>query len=395
MSRTLKRSEMPAFDRLLSRRRFLRQMSLMAGGIALTGCSSSASDATSTAEPEPDPTSTPVLVESVSGFDDPTRWEGRTLTVTSWGGDYQQAQQQAIFEPFQRLTGAQIETTTTDLAILRTQVDSGTVIWDVCDVLFEDVLPLANLGSIAAIDFEEIETDDLIPEAIMEHALASSFYSTVLAYRADFWEGGRKPSDWTDFWDIEQFPGSRGLHRNPQTTLEFALIADGVELEDLYPLDVERALESLERIRPHLLLWWEQGAQPSQMITSGDIDMVSVWNSRIERLSAEGAPVQIQWNQGALSGDAWVLPNGSENRDVAMDFLRFASSPETGAAFSTLVPFGPVNERAFELLDTEFQEHLPTSAGLRAQQFYVDQDWWFANREAVGVLFEEWLALVE
>ena len=386
---------MQALQRLLSRRRFLEQASLLAGGLALSGCSSSSSEATATAEPEPEPSNTPVLVETVAGFDDPGRWEGRTLTVTSWGGDYQQAQHQAIFEPFERLTGVRIETTTTDLAILRSQVDSGTVVWDVCDVLIEDVLPLANLGAIAAIDFVEIETEDLIPEAMMEHALASSFYSTILAYRADFWEGGREPANWMDFWDVERFPCSRGLHRDPQTTLEFALIADGVEIDDLYPLDVERALDSLERIRPHLLLWWEQGAQPSQMITSGDIDMVSVWNSRIERLSAEGARVLIQWNQGALSGDAWVLPNGSENRDVAMDFLRFASRPEPGAAFSSLVPFGPVNERVFDLLDDEFQERLPTSPGLRSQQFHVDQEWWFANRESVGVLFEEWLALVE
>jgi putative spermidine/putrescine transport system substrate-binding protein len=386
---------MQSLERLLSRRRFLQQASLLAGGLALAGCSSSGADATATAEPEPDPTSTPVLVETVSGFDDPGRWEGRTLTVTSWGGDYQHAQHQAIFEPFERLTGARIVTTTTDLAILRTQVDSGSVDWDVCDVLLEDVLPLANLGAIAAIDYDDIDSNDLLPEAMMDHALASSFYSTVLAYRADFWEGGRAPEDWSDFWDVERFPGSRGLHRDPQTTLEFALIADGVEIDDLYPLDVERALASLEHLRPHLLLWWEQGAQPSQMITSGDIDMVSVWNSRIERLSAEGAPVLIQWNQGALSGDAWVLPNGSENQDVATDFLRFASRPETGAAFSSLLPFGPVNERAFDLLDADFLQRLPTSPELRPQQFFVDQQWWFANRESVGVLFEEWLAIVE
>jgi putative spermidine/putrescine transport system substrate-binding protein len=386
---------MQALERLLSRRRFLQQASLVAGGLVLAGCSSSGEVGTATAEPEPDPTSTPVLIESVAGFDDPNRWEGRTLTVTSWGGDYQQAQHQAIFEPFERLTGASIETSTTDIAILRTQIDSGSVAWDVCDVLMEDVLPLANLGAIAAIDFEEIDTDDLIPEAMMEHALASSFYSTVLAYRADFWEGGREPGSWMDFWDVERFPGTRGLHRDPQTTLEFALIADGVEIDDLYPLDVERALESLERIRPHLLLWWEQGAQPSQMITSGDIDMVSVWNSRIDRLSVDGAPVLIQWNQGALSGDAWVLPNGSDNRDVAMDFLRFASRPEPVAAFSSLVPFGPINERAFELLEDEFRERLPTSPDLLPRQFHIDQAWWFANRETVSVQFEEWLALVE
>lgn len=119
--------------------------------------------------------------------------------------------------------------------------------------------------------------------------------------------------------------------------------------------------------------------------------MVSVWNSRIERLSAEGAPVMIQWNEGAISGDSWVLPNGSDNEDIAMDFLRFVSRPEPEAAFASLVPFGPMNRRTFDLLDDEYLDRLPTSPQLLPQQFFINHEWWFANREAVGERFEAWL----
>ena len=395
MPRSRKLTELHALQRTLSRRRFLQHSSLVAAGLALAACGDDQDDPTSTPEEVPEPTSTPVLVTSVPGVDDPTRWQDRTLTVTSWGGDYQEAQAIAFFEPFERLTGAQIVTATTDLDELREQVDSGTVEWDVCDVLNADVLALANVGAIAAIDFDEIDTEDLLPEAMTEYSLVSSFHSTILAYREGYPEGGTGPESWHDFWNLEAFPGTRGMHRDPQSTLEFALIADGVDVADLYPLDVERALASLDRIREFILLWWEQGAQPSQMITSGDIDMVSVWNSRIERLSSEGAPVLIQWNQGAISGDSWVLPNGAPNEDVAMDFLRFVSRPETGAAFSSLVPFGPINERAFDLLDEDLRDSLPTSPALRQDQFFINYEWWFANREAVVERFEEWLADVE
>jgi putative spermidine/putrescine transport system substrate-binding protein len=380
--------------RRLSRRSLLTGMVGSVAALSLAACADDEPDNTATPEPEPEPTPTAVLVEAVPGFDDPTRWEGRTLTVTSWGGEYQEAQHRAFFEPFQRLTGADVQTALTDIAVLRTQVDTGQVTWDVCDVLNEDVLFLANLNLISPIDYEEIDTEDLIPEALGEHGLASSFHSTILAYREGFWEGGIEPASWADFWDVERFPGSRGLHRNPQTTLEFALLADGVAMDELYPLDVERALASLERLREHLLLWWEQGAQPTQMMASGDIDLVSVWNSRIDRLSADGAPVVIQWNQAAISGDSWVLPNGSENLDVAMDFLRFVSRPEPGAAFSSLVPFGPINERTFDLLNDEYRERLPTSPALRPKQFFVNHDWWYTNREATVALFEEWLATI-
>lgn len=378
--------------RRFGRRRFLRYASGAVAVVLLPGCRTSEERPTVT--PEPEPTSTPIQVESVPGFDDPARWDGRTLTVTSWGGEYQDAQHRAFFEPFERLTGATIATSLTDLAALRSQVDTAQVTWDVCDVLTEDVLVLANLGVIVPIDYEQIDTSDLLPEAVTEHGLASSFHSTILAYREDHWEDGRVPGNWADFWDVERFPGSRGMHRNPQTTLEFALLADGVPVNDLYPLDIDRALEKLESLREHLLLWWEQGAQPTQMMASGDIDMVSVWNSRIDRLSNDESPVMIQWNEAAISGDSWVLPAGSENGDVALDFLRFASRPETGAAFASLVPFGPVNERTFDLLTSEFRERLPTSPELRPLQFFINHDWWLTNRESATERFEEWLAEV-
>jgi len=383
-------AEMHALQHRISRRRLLQTATLAVASLALTACQSDDADPSPTSEPEP--TATPVLVETVAGYDDPTRWEGHTLSVTSWGGEYQDAQTRALFEPFERLTGAKVDVSLTDLDALRADVEAGEVSIDVCDVLAEDVLPLANLGVIGDIDYDAIDTTDLLPEAVREHGLASSFHSTVLACRADLWEGGVLPSGWADFWDVERFPGTRGLHRDPQGTLEFALIADGVALEDLYPLDVDRAFASLDKLRESILLWWEQGAQPTQMITSGDIDMVSVWNSRIERIHSEGAAVTIQWNGGAISGDAWVIPNGAPNPELALDFLNFASRPETGAAFSSLVPFGPVNSRSFDLLPAELRASLPTSPELRPKQFVINYDWWFANREDVGIRFEEWLS---
>lgn len=387
-------TQQEALKRRLSRRRLLQHASLLAAGLAVASCADGsvvAPSPTVTAEPTLEPT----LVEAVPGYDDPARWEGQTLNVTSWGGDYQEAQKRAFFEPFERLSGATISLDPTDVVALRNQVDAGEVTWDICDILADDVLPLANVGVIQSIDYSRIDTTDLFPEAVTEHALTSGFYSTVLAYRSGAWEGQPPPSGWVDFWDLEQYPGNRGLHRDPQTTLEFALLADGVSQADLYPLDVERALASLDRIRPALLLWWEQGAQPSQMVTSGAIDMVSVWNSRIDRISSEGAPVLIQWSGAAISSDTWVIPSGAPNAEMALDFMQFATRPETCAAFSSLVPFGPVNRRTFDLLPDELMGSLPTSPELKPQQFNVNHTWWFANREAVVVRFEEWLAEVE
>ena len=53
-----------------------------------------------------------------------------------------------------------------------------------------------------------------------------------------------------DYWDAKKFPGPRGMYNAPTYILEFALIADGVPKDKLYPLDVPRAFKSLDRIKP-------------------------------------------------------------------------------------------------------------------------------------------------
>jgi putative spermidine/putrescine transport system substrate-binding protein len=338
------------------------------------------------------PSPTEVVVQTVVGYENPTRWEGKTLTVTSWGGEYQDAQQKAIFEPFQRLTGAKIETEMSDISELRRQVDTETVQWDVCDILMEDVLTLANLGAIAELDYNIIDTSGIDAAIRFDHGIGSAYYSTVLSYVTGRWPDLPPPQNWADFWNVEQYPGERGLHQQAQTTLEFALLADGVDVNELYPLDVSRAFTSLDRIRPAVTLWWEQGAQPAQILNAGDIAMVAAWNSRVERVRQQGAPVEIQWRGGALQGDAWVIPKGSENRDVGMDFINFATRPEVCAAFSSLVPFGPVNRKAFDLLPDEVGRLLPSYPAWMEQQFTIDFEWWFKHQEPVVARFESWIS---
>jgi putative spermidine/putrescine transport system substrate-binding protein len=372
----------------MHRRAFLR-LATAAAGAAVFGCSVRDDNSPTPTPPAPTPNAE-ALVRTVEGYADPSRWAGRTIAVATWEGEYRDAQERAIFEPFQRLTGAKIDIERSDTVDLRQQVEDGDVDVDVSDVLTEDVLPLANLGILEELDYTIINVEGLFPELRMDHGIGSSFFSTVLAYLPEAWPDKQGPQGWADFWNVDAYPGTRGLHREAQTTLEFALLADGVARGDLYPLDVRRAFRSLDRIRPAMTLWWEQGAQPAQIMSSGDLDMVAAWNGRIERIRGEGATAEIQWNGGALSGDSWVIPKGTENLDIAMDFINFATRPEVCAAFAAIVPFGPVHVGAFDLLPTSIARQLPTFPANRDVQFAVNFDWWFNNREAVSAQFDEW-----
>ena len=51
------------------------------------------------------------------------------------------------------------------------------------------------------------------------------------------------------FWDAKSFPGQRSVRKHPIYALEMALIADGVPMDKLYPLDVDRAFKKLEQLK--------------------------------------------------------------------------------------------------------------------------------------------------
>ena len=92
-----------------------------------------------------------------------------------------------------------------------------------------------------------------------------------------------------------------------------------------------------------------------------------------------------------IIADAWIIPKGAPNRDVAMDFINFATRSGPQADFARLLPYGPVNERSLELLPEERRLILPTAPANRAVQFVQNWNWWADNYDAALARFDEWL----
>lgn len=388
------------FLALLEKQSKLRRRAFLAGAVAAglsAACRSpetTPTTAPTAAAPTPTPTAPPASGELVvPGYDDPNRWKGRTLVVTSWGGALQDALRKTMYEPFARLTGCQIVEDTTDEAKLRTMVESGHVEWDVCDVGTEAVIPMGRLGLLEPLDYSKIDTTDIFPELVLEHGVGYYYYSTCLAYRKDKF-GDRPPNSWADFWDVQGFSGPRAFQKYAQWgPLEAALLADGVPLEQLYSLDVDRAFRALDRIKPHITVWWEAGAQPAQLLTDGEVYLSDAWIARIQILIEQGNTVLgYTWNQGRLSSDSLVIPRGSKNVDVAHDFINFALRPEVQRAFAEAYPDGPANRRAFEALPAERLAVLPSAPQNKALQVYPDYQWWADHLDEVVERFNRWVA---
>jgi len=334
---------------------------------------------------------------TVAGYDDPNRWKGKTLVFAGFGGAMADAQRKALFEPFNRLTGAQIVEDSTSADKLKVQVDSGNVEWSVCQL---GPIEAAVLGPkyLEPIDYSIVDRSTFLENVAHEYDVGVIFWSTILAYRTDDF-GDNPPQGWTDFWNVESFPGPRALDKfGPWPNLEFALMADGLAMGEVYSslrtaAGVDRAFASLDRIKPHdVVVWWEAGAQPAQLLTDGEVTMSSAWNGRIDAIQREGAPVAIQWNQGLLSMDSFMVPKGVRDRALAMDFINFATRPEPQAELAKLIPYSPTNSKAFDLLSEDLKKRLPSSPELKARQLLHDFEFWIEHLVELDERFTNWLA---
>ncbi|MDR5758374.1 ABC transporter substrate-binding protein [Caballeronia sp. LZ035] len=322
------------------------------------------------------------------------RAQSKQIVVSDPGGPYTTAYREAFYDPFEKATGIKVVSVAREsqpVAQFAAMVQTKNYVWDVTTLtLSADIPYLESKGLLEPIGLKASDYPDIMPEAITPNWLGVDVYSTVLAYRTDkFKDNG--PKSWADFWDVKKYPGRRCLRRSPLDTLEQALLADGVPLDKLYPLDVDRAFKSLDKIKPHINIWWTSGAQAMQAIQSGDVDMISAWNGRAQAAKDGGAPVQIVWNQGLYSIEGWGIPKGTPRADAAKQFVKFCADAKRQALLTRTLAYGPTNKKSFESITKERATLLPTAPDNIKDMKLPSPQWWEENRQKVTERFNSWI----
>ena len=312
------------------------------------------------------------------------------MVFTSWGGTTQDAQKKAWVEPFEKLSGVKVKLDgPTDYGKLKAMVDSGNVDWDVVDVEGDFAVAAAKQGLLEPIDFAIVNKADLDPRFAAADYVGSFYYSFVLGYNKDAL-GGKQPKTWADLFDTAKFPGKRTFYKwSAPGVLEIALLADGVAPEKLYPLDLDRAFRKLDTVKSQIV-WWGSGAQSQQLLASGEAPIGMFWNGRVVAIQAQGAPVEISWQQNVTAADVLVVPKGSPHKAEAMKFLAVANSAKGQADLAAATGYAPVNLRSKALMDAKLVPTLPDAHV--ATQINLDMAYWANHRDEIGKRWYAWQA---
>ncbi len=338
--------------------------------------------------------------------------EERSLTVVSFGGSYGRASEQAWFEPFEQQAGVRMEVVDYNggLAQIRAQVEAGRVFWDVVDMDLADAVAGCDEGLLEPIDKAVLApapdgtpaVDDYPPQSLTECGIGNLRYGTVVAFNTEKFPN-EKPATLADYFDLEKFPGRRGMRRFAQENLEFALMADGVPPEEVYatldtPEGVERAFRKLDTIKDEVV-WWETGAQPPQMLADGEVLMSTAWNGRIFNAQVlENQPFEIIWDHHVAGIGQTVIVAGTEHLDDAVDYLVFISTPERQAAISRYISYSPLRYSADQFVSTheetgiDIRPHLPPPLDGPVPSLFTDWRWWSDHADEMNERFSSWLA---
>ncbi|GAA3882465.1 ABC transporter substrate-binding protein [Gibbsiella dentisursi] len=323
----------------------------------------------------------------------PRAFAAESLVVADYGGSVAPALRKAFYDPFEKETGIHVTNVAHEsdaVTQFKLAVDSGSHIWDIALVTPDNVLRLTEgKNYIEPLEIDAADGKDILPGMLTANWFGFSVWAAIMAYRTDkFAQNG--PQNWRDYWDVAKFPGRRGMYRSPSCTFEAALLADGVAPADLYPIDIDRAMKSLDKIRDHINVWWSDGAQNTQLLQSGEVDLSDTWNARALAAIHSGAPVSIVW-QGTYSVDGWAIVKGTSKLKQAQQFVRFCMRPDRQAEYSALTSNGPSNSKALSMMDPAAAQQLATHPKNLQGLVRQDDAWWGKNYDAANERFQEWL----
>ena len=276
-------------------------------------------------------------------------------------------------------------------AKLKAQVQTGNYDWDVSWGNPPELFSADAEGLVEPVDWSIVKADPSVPDKVLKGKLAVALgeLTTNLAYRKDKFPNGG-PKNWADFWDVKRFPGTRALWDRGFTMCAFALLADGVPREKLYPMDLDRAFKKLDELKPHIKVFYTQGNQQQQLIKDGEIDMLPMWNARATELIRQGLPIEMLWEGAEHNTTYYYVAKGTPRAKLGWQFAEFCSRPDRLADLCERLTYGPANPKSFDYIKPEVRAELPTWPANKAIGYTPDAEWLAPRLPALKERWEQW-----
>lgn len=269
----------------------------------------------------------------------------------------------ALIEPFEQANNVKVnlreyEGTGAALALLE-QSRPGD--WDVLVVDGIDVFRAVEAGVLAPLSEGAISTDDFFPEVVMEenntvdgvtYAVTEKFGYNTISYNADKVD----PADMASLATVwsEKYDGRISIYDYYLPVMGLAAIAEGIPTAEIGAANLEAIGGVLSTMRGRAASVAGVVAAQTALAT-GEVDIVIGGGEWLTAVLASEQP-NLTWTIPEEGAVRWAqsigVVEGSENPDLALEFIKYIVSPEGQARLATSSCFWgmPANAQAGEVL---------------------------------------------
>ena len=344
----------------------------------LTACGSSSSPATSSSGPlTPAPT------------------KGRTLTIAGWGGAWTDATK-AFADHFAQEYGVTIQYPSFDdpELTLQTQETAGSVQMDVVDSASWISYKKGILAPFPDYLVNTIKAN--VDPVCVSSTFIGCYGATADVIACNPAVVSKCPTNAKDFWDVKNFPGPRAIDGVvPDAALLLGLLADGADKTKLYPIDINRAISSLKKVKPNIQVWLTSGGQMQQVLVNKEVGIEYGWNGRIFTTLQHQIPnLQVSWDDSVVSNPTQgglAVAKGSPNADLAFTFLNWwVQQAQFQADWTSALTYPTPNKKVNSLLSPAVLAAMPFAPN-HTQPVLEDAEWTFEHQTEEEKAFQTFL----
>ena len=321
----------------------------------------------------------------------------RDLTIVGFGGGFQDNARKHLFKGYETATGKKVndDVYNGEMAKLYAMVKAKDVTYDVIMVEAPELARGCEDGIFEKIDWSVVKKSKFIANGTSTCGAGAVLWGVTLFYDSTKIKDG--PDTYAKLWDLKAYPGKRSFRATPKTTLEIALLADGVAPADVYkvlgtPDGVKRAFAKLDQIKSQIV-WWKSGTQPVQLVGSGEVAYAVGFTGRVVRANADagGNKYPLLWKTLLWSVDSWAVVKGSPNTAEGMKMIEWITDAKPLTALADDWAVSPANAEA--AANPKLREKNPGMLSSHAPEgLFIDTDFWVANGADLETKFNAWVA---
>ncbi|EJJ26701.1 extracellular solute-binding protein [Rhizobium sp. CF142] len=320
------------------------------------------------------------------------------INYAGYGGSYGDALRETWFEPFEKETGIKVNLGPgASLALAKLQNGDGkTAQWDMIDLTNAEYITALHQDLLAPIPAGSVDDSQLVSGYLKSHGFSYVTYVWVMGYNKSKITDANAPQTWSEFWDTKRLPGKRALMavQTDGDALEAALMADGVDRSKLYPIDLDRAFKSLDKLGRDDIIWTTSLQEPVQRIGSGETSLGGIYTGRAIIANRQGANIGFSLKQGIIGGVTNAITKSSANTKEALELYNFmATRGDLAAKFTARTSYGFPHKDVEKLLPKEADDiraALPTNPDLLSSGVVVNDEWWSTNLASAVARYQEW-----